>query len=132
MRHIASILDTSLPPARRVWQRLGRLVTLVAVIGLATMARPSPVVGAAGAGMGGVQIKDFAFAPTTIKVGVGETLTWTNADSIPHTSTSADKGWNSGPIQPGMSFKVAFDKAGTYQYHCSFHPFMQATVVVGN
>jgi YVTN family beta-propeller protein len=99
---------------------------------LTAQAGSAPVVGAAGAGIGGIQIKDFAFAPATIKVGVGEALTWMNNDSIPHTSTSADNRWNSGPIQPGASFKVAFDKAGTYQYHCSIHPFMQATVVVGD
>ncbi|HKV46414.1 MAG TPA: plastocyanin/azurin family copper-binding protein, partial [bacterium] len=80
----------------------------------------------------GVQVKDFAFAPAAIQVAVGETVTWMNADAIPHTSTSADKGWNSGPILPGTSFKVTFDKVGTYEYACMIHPFMHGTITVGN
>ena len=29
------------------------------------------------------------------------------------------------------TFMVKFDKAGTYTYRCTIHPFIQATVVVG-
>jgi YVTN family beta-propeller protein len=81
---------------------------------------------------GAVKIANFAFAPTTIKVAPGTSVAWTNGDGIPHTSTSKDKQWDSKPIQPGSSFKVTFDKAGTFTYGCTIHPFMQATVVVGN
>jgi plastocyanin len=83
-------------------------------------------------GSGGVHIANFAFAPPTLAVSPGHKVTWTNADSIPHTSTSADKRWNSGPLAPGASFSVTFDKPGTYVYGCTIHPFMQAKVVVGN
>lgn len=79
-----------------------------------------------------VQVANFAFAPTTIKVAPGEIVTWVNNDAIPHTTTSADKQWDSGPIQPGASFHVTFTKTGTYEYACSIHPFMRATVEVGN
>jgi YVTN family beta-propeller protein len=81
---------------------------------------------------GVVKIANFAFAPTTIKVVPGTSVVWTNGDGIPHTSTSKDKEWDSKPIQPGSSFKVTFSKTGTYTYGCTIHPFMQATVVVGN
>ncbi len=87
---------------------------------------------AAAAGGGTIRIENFAFAPATIKVAQGTTIVWTNADSIPHTSTSKEKMWDSHPIQPSATFKVTFDKAGTYAYGCTIHPFMQATVVVGN
>lgn len=92
---------------------------------------PAPAPAAASGGPT-VQVANFAFAPATIKVAPGDTVTWMNNDAIPHTTTSTDKHWNSGPIQPGGSFHVTFTKAGTYEYACSIHPFMRATVAVGN
>ena len=99
----------------------------LAPIATATQAQASP----APAGKA-VKIANFAFAPAAITVTPGTSVVWTNGDAIPHTSTGADKQWDSKPIQPGSSFKVTFDKAGTYTYQCTIHPFMQATVVVGN
>jgi YVTN family beta-propeller protein len=96
---------------------------------IARAAQMSP--GAAG-DAGAVRVANFAFVPATMKVVPGTSVVWTNGDGIPHTSTSKDKLWDSKPIQPGSSFKVTFDKAGTYAYGCTIHPFMQATVVVGN
>jgi len=46
--------------------------------------------------------------------------------------TSDDGAWDSGPLQPGESFSVALDQPGAYAYHCSIHPFMHGTVVVGS
>src|SRR5215469_7501712 len=37
-----------------------------------------------------VKIDNFSFAPETIKVSVGTTVTWTNRDDIPHTVVSTD------------------------------------------
>jgi plastocyanin len=33
-------------------------------------------------------------------------------------------------LSPGDTFTRVFDKAGTYDYHCSFHPYMTGRVVV--
>jgi YVTN family beta-propeller protein len=93
---------------------------------------PASATVTAGGATGAIRIENFAFAPPTIKVAPGTTIAWTNADSIPHTSTGKDNRWDSHPILPGATFKVTFDKAGTYAYGCTIHPFMQATVVVGN
>ncbi len=54
---------------------------------------------------------------------------WTNNDDQAHTATSAGN-FDAGAIQPGASFTVAFDTAGSFTYICSFHPFMTGTVVV--
>ena len=89
--------------------------------------RAQPALGGAA---GAVRIASFAFGPQAVTVAPGTTVTWTNADSIPHTSTSKDKEWDSGPIQPGASFRFTLSKPGTYVYNCTIHPFMQATVVV--
>jgi len=68
--------------------------------------------------------------PDDLNVAVGTTVTWTNTDSVAHTSTSDEAGWNSGSIGPGRQFSVAFQNAGTFSYHCTIHPGMVGTVVV--
>jgi len=71
-----------------------------------------------------------AYAPDSVNVGVGGTVTWTNSDSVAHTSTSDASGWDSGIVAPGGQFSVAFPTAGTFSYHCAIHPGMIGTVVV--
>lgn len=79
-----------------------------------------------------VSIKDMAFSPADIAVKVGDTVTWTNNDSVAHTVTETDSqtGPKSQNIEPGKSFVYTFDKAGTYKYDCSIHPSMTGTVTV--
>jgi plastocyanin len=71
-----------------------------------------------------------AFNPGELDIAVGTTVTWTNTDSIDHTSTSDGSGWNSGVLRPRAQFSMTFTDAGTFRYHCSIHPDMVGTVVV--
>jgi plastocyanin len=72
-----------------------------------------------------------AYSPNPLTVPVGSTVTWVNNDSTAHTSTDDDaNGWNSGTIAPGGQFSRAFQTAGTFSYHCSFHRNMVGTVRV--
>ena len=57
-------------------------------------------------------------------------VTWTNTDSVSHTSTSDANAWNSGTVAPGGRFSFAFQTAGTFPYRCTIHPGMVGTVVV--
>jgi len=89
--------------------------------------------GAAGqpaAGGEQVKIAGFAFAPASITVKVGTTVTWTNQDSAPHTVTADDGSFTSGDLATGATFSQTFAKAGTYPYHCNFHSSMKGTVTV--
>src|SRR5258706_15598897 len=77
----------------------------------------------------------FAFSPTTLTIKVGTTVTWKNVTSVAHTVTSDDgKSFNSGNNNPiaaqSGTYSFTFTKPGTYAYHCSFHPFMKATIIV--
>jgi plastocyanin len=39
--------------------------------------------------------------------------------------------WDSSAIQTGGgTFSFTFTKAGTFTYHCNFHPSMHGTIVV--
>jgi YVTN family beta-propeller protein len=76
-----------------------------------------------------VSIASYAFGPKTVTVKAGQTVSFTNADSVTHTATS--QAWDSGDIAPGASVTVmAPDQPGTYAYHCSIHPFMNGALVV--
>jgi plastocyanin len=71
-----------------------------------------------------------AYAPNPIVVSAGGTVTWTNNDTTGHTATANDGSWNSGAIAPGGKFSRTFASAGTFAYHCTFHPGMIGTVTV--
>ena len=82
-----------------------------------------------------VTIDDYAFGPQNITIKAGTKVTWTNKDSVAHTvtaDTSSSNAPSSSEIAPGQSFSFTFLKAGTYGYHCTIHPSMQASVTVTN
>jgi plastocyanin len=95
-----------------------------------------------GGGTAAVAISNFAFTPQKITVKVGDTVTWTNNDSVPHTVTSATSldtsatttsEFDSGQFGPGQTFSFTFTKAGTFFYVCTIHrsqPAMHGEVIV--
>jgi len=86
--------------------------------------------GAASASPGSVQIANFAFAPASLTVKVGTTVTWTNGDGASHTVTADDGSFDSGSVGGGATFKQTFAKAGTFAYHCAIHRSMTASITV--
>jgi len=78
-----------------------------------------------------VTISNFSFAPTTLKVKKGTTVTWTNQDSIKHNVVSdSGTGPGSALLAKGESYSYTFNTAGTFNYHCDPHPFMKGSVEV--
>ena len=95
----------------------------------------TPQQGTPGAGVMQVNMHNSAYQPANIKVHVGTTVTWTNQDTMPHTVTfrSSMNGrsmMGSSMMQRGQSFSFTFRIPGTYQYYCTVHPSMVATVTV--
>jgi plastocyanin len=86
-----------------------------------------------GGGGGGTEVsqEDIAFNPAEVTVSVGDTVTWTNNDSVGHdvTADSFSSG-DPGGMAPGDTFEQTFDEAGTFDYVCTVHPGMEGTVVV--
>src|SRR5213593_3626399 len=73
-----------------------------------------------------------AFSPNPVNANVGDTVTWTNKDTTPHTITSGQGGstpkpdgkFNSSPnfnplINAGQTYKVTFNATGDYPYYCA-------------
>jgi plastocyanin len=89
---------------------------------------------------GSSSLTDTAYQPNPIQVSVGNTVSWTNNDSQPHTVTSGSNGqpdnkFNSSPnfsplLNPGQTFSFTFTQAGDYPYFCMLHPNMVGTVTV--
>lgn len=71
-----------------------------------------------------VSIKGFAFSPSSLRIQAGDTVRWTNDDSVPHTATADDASWDTGRIAGGASAEVTFDSPGDEPYHCAVHPSM--------
>ena len=89
---------------------------------------------------GASTLTNTAFKPNPIAAHVGDTVTWTNDDTQPHTVTSGSNGtpdnkFNSSPnfnplLAPGKTFQHKFTAAGQYPYFCMLHPNMVGTVSV--
>ncbi|OBG60233.1 MULTISPECIES: cupredoxin family copper-binding protein [unclassified Mycobacterium] len=77
-----------------------------------------------------VNIDGFAFAPVTLTVTAGTTVTWTNRDEEPHTVAASDGSFHSPGMGTGATFTHTFTDPGTFDYVCSIHPMMHGTVVV--
>jgi len=93
---------------------------------------------APGSSTPGCEETNSCFIPSTVEIDVGGTVTWENPDVTAHTTTSF-KGsisgiigleWDSGLFLKGQSFSHTFDEAGTYDYFCMVHPWMQGQVIV--
>lgn len=75
----------------------------------------------------------YRFAPATIQVPPGTTVTWTNRDNFSHSVEVIDGGLTPAPVivRPGETTQLTFDRSGTYPYRCSLHPRdMTGTVIV--
>ena len=92
--------------------------------------RPAPV---SKAGDARIYVRAFTFGPPNVSIVAGRSVTWVNADPVPHTATAQTthgKLWDTGQVLPGGSMTVRMSKPGAYVYQCDDHPFMRATVVV--
>ncbi len=113
------------------------LLALVAVLDLAyaQTAPLHPSVQTAPASVVSVTISGFAFNPSVLTITAGTTVSWTNQDTVTHTTTS-DSGsletWNSGLLSPDGKgvFTKTFDMVGSFPYHCSIHTDMHGTIIV--
>jgi len=80
-----------------------------------------------------VSIANFAFEPAAVTIHPGDSVTWRNDDASPHAIVFKDGAPGAASLFPGESFTRSFASPGTYEYSCSFHPYMTGKVeVVGS
>jgi amicyanin len=77
-----------------------------------------------------VKIDNFTFDPPQLTIPAGTTVTWVNEDDIPHALATTNKAFKSQALDTDDKFSFTFTAPGTYEYFCSLHPHMKATIVV--
>jgi plastocyanin len=78
-----------------------------------------------------VTIDNFVFNPPTIAIKSGDTVTWRNADDIPHSIVSTKPGaFRSRALDTDDKYSFTFTTAGTFEYFCGLHPHMKAMITV--
>ncbi len=75
------------------------------------------------------------YEPDPVTIQQGEGVEWVNEDNAPHTVTSSQEGiFDSGLINPSASWVLnsAEISPAEYEYYCTLHPFMTATLVISS
>lgn len=83
----------------------------------------------------GCEDVDRCYIPSVITISAGESVTWINEDSAFHSVTSGfydepQDLFDSGYMDPFDSYTLTFDEAGTFDYFCTLHPWMEGQVIV--
>jgi plastocyanin len=101
-----------------------------------TKDQPADSGGGAGGGVS-VSLQNIQFNPSDVTIKAGQTVTFTNDESVPHDvhkSSGPGGDFASGPdggMQQGDTFKLKLDQPGTYKYVCHVHaPGMSGTITV--
>lgn len=102
---------------------LVRTVALCAVLTL-------PVAVSAAGKTHAISIEGMKYVPERLEVAVGDTITWTNQDAVPHTITGPKKKPESGTINANGKWKYVARSKGELNYICRFHPTMKGMLVV--
>ncbi len=78
-----------------------------------------------------IEIKGFAFNPAKLEIKTGDTVIWTNKDSVKHTVTSDSGTELDSPLfGQGETYIHKFEISGAYEYHCTPHPSMEGRIIV--
>ena len=79
-----------------------------------------------------VSQKNKEFSSKSLKIKAGDSVDFRNDDPFSHNifSLSDAKSFDLGSYPQGQSRKVSFDKAGTVEVECAFHPNMRLKVEV--
>ena len=123
------MLTTINPALRR--RRIAPLLGVVGVVSLVAAALPElstagEAVFAAAASPATVNIDNFAFAPATLTVTAGTTVTWKNEDDSPHRIGGKDGTFKSAALDTDDTFAAS----GEYPYICTIHPYMVGKIIV--
>ncbi len=76
-----------------------------------------------------IQMRSVAFAPKDLKVHLGDTVAWKNADIVRHNALRPNT-FDSGELKPGESYSWTPADTGTYAYRCTIHQRMRGSITV--
>jgi plastocyanin len=76
-----------------------------------------------------VTIANMAFGKLPASLKVGDTITFVNNDTVPHTVTARDHSFDL-RLAPRKSDKLTLKKAGSFPFYCIYHVAMKGTLSV--
>jgi plastocyanin len=77
-----------------------------------------------------VQIRAGGFVPARVEIDTGDSVRWTNVDTVNHQIVS-DRGlFASSILRPGQTYTRTFNQGGTYRYHDGLEPTERGVVTV--
>lgn len=116
---------------RRIGLLLGAVgVASLPVVGLPDLTAAGETVLAAATSPATVKIDNFAFAPATVTVTAGTTVTWKNEDDSPHRIGDKNGTFKSAALDTDETFSHTFAAPGEYAYICTIHPYMRGRIIV--
>lgn len=82
-----------------------------------------------------VNIEKMKYDQPELKVKTGDTVYWINKEVMPHNvafkkGVVGDEPFKGEMLKKDQAYSITFNEAGSYEYHCTPHPFMRATVIV--
>jgi plastocyanin len=80
-----------------------------------------------------VEIRDYCFSPTILRVPTGKAVTFTNLDGFGHSVLGANATWGDyDGFRLNRPVTYRFEQPGVYPYVCTYHVGMVGVVVVGS
>ena len=76
-----------------------------------------------------VSIGDNFYAPESVTINVGDTVTWNNDGAAQHSATADDGSFDTGVFNGGQSRSETFTTAGTIPYFCTVHGQAQSGTI---
>jgi plastocyanin len=127
-------MSTTTNPASRP-RLIALLIGAVGMTSLLAVALPElsaagEAVVQAAANTATVDIDNFAFAPATLTVTAGTTVTWKNEDDSPHRIGDKNGTFKSAALDTDDTFSHTFSAPGEYPYICTIHPYMVGKIIV--
>jgi len=77
-----------------------------------------------------VDVKEYAFTPSSVTITVGQSVCWANTGQMTHTVVEGVGGRFGGTLAPGQTIVHTFMANTNYGYYCSLHSTMTGTLTV--
>jgi plastocyanin len=77
-----------------------------------------------------VRILKGGFSPATVTVATGDSVRWTNRDTVNHQVVADTGAFASRILRPNQSYTFTFEASGTYRYRDALEPAERGTVRV--
>lgn len=78
-----------------------------------------------------ISMQNIQFNPKSVTAKVGQTVRWTNDDSVAHdVKATSGASFKSSLFGKGGSYETKLTKPGTIAYVCTIHPGMDGTITV--